>query len=445
MTSDPAASPAAGEPTRRSRLVGLDVARGLALVGMIAVHVAPSGGPGDPVPWADAVAGGRASALFAVLAGCGLALATGGATPWTGGPLARARRGIAARAAVVASVGLTVGGLPTPAAVILAYYGLLFLVALPVLGWGPRRLAVAAIGCLGVAPVVSHLLRRASPRAPGPNVGWAELLTDPAGLVRTLLLDGYYPVLTWSMYLLLGLAVGRLPLRSARTALGVAAAGAAAAAAGLVTGAVTVAAAGGAQALGATTQESAQAVAHRLATSSYGTSPTGSWWWLGTAGRHSGTPADLLHTGGSALVVIGLCLVVAVAGSRSAAGRRLVAPVVALGATTLTIYTLHVLALGASADWDVVQDATTGTLFAGHVVLALAVAAVTGAPQRRGPLEGLAAAAARAAAGPGGGAVGGRTPGPADAFSAARSDACSDASSDDRTGPSSERGRPADS
>jgi len=138
MTPDPAASPAAGTPTSRSRLVGLDVARGLALVGMIAVHVTPSGGPGDPVPWAYAVAGGRASALFAVLAGCGIALATGGPHPWAGRPLSDARRAVAARAGVVAAVGLTIGGLPTPAAVILAYYGLLFLVALPVIGWGVR-------------------------------------------------------------------------------------------------------------------------------------------------------------------------------------------------------------------------------------------------------------------------------------------------------------------
>ncbi len=407
MTPDPAAGPAAGTPTSRSRLVGLDVARGLALVGMIAVHVTPSGGPGDPVPWAYAVAGGRASALFAVLAGCGIALATGGPHPWAGRPLSDARRAVAARAGVVAAVGLTIGGLPTPAAVILAYYGLLFLMALPVLGWGVRRLAVAAAVCAVTTPVVSHLVRRGWPPGPGPNPGWADLVTAPGDLARTLLLDGYYPVLTWSTYLLAGLAVGRLPLASARAALAVVAGGAALAVAGLSIGAATLATAGTA-ALGRSTGATADEVLRRLATSSYGTSPTSSWWWLGTAGRHSGTTPDLLSTTGTALLTIGAILLLAASADGPGAarggrtGRRLIAPLVAAGSTTLTLYTLHVLLLGATADWDGLDEVPVRAVIVGHIAVALAVAAIVGAPRRRGPLEAFVAAAVRRAGAPAG-------------------------------------------
>lgn len=393
----------------RGRLAGVDVARAVALVGMVGVHVAtvPVGAIGaaaqdQQVPAWDVVAGGRASALFAVLAGCGLALATGAGTPRTGPALATARRGVAARAGVLAAVGLTVGAVPTPAAVILAYTGVLLVVALPVLGWGAGRLAAAAAVVAVGAPVLSHLLRAAAPRAAGPNVGWETLLTDPVGLARTLLIDGYYPVLTWTAYLLLGLAVGRLPLAAARTAAGLAAGGLALAGAGLAAGAATLRLAGGADALGRSTGESGPAVLLRLATSSYGVSPTQSWWWLGTAGRHSGTTPDLLHTAGSALAVLGVCLLVAGALRRRRGGRVLLAPLVAVGSTTLTLYTLHVLLLGAGSWVDAVRGAPTGLVVTGHLAVALLVAAAVRAPARRGPLEAIAAGAAREAAARGG-------------------------------------------
>src|SRR5690606_26499734 len=60
------------------RIVGLDVARWLALVGMIATHaLRPVEASGHPT-LVQSVASGRASALFAVLAGVSLALMSGG-------------------------------------------------------------------------------------------------------------------------------------------------------------------------------------------------------------------------------------------------------------------------------------------------------------------------------------------------------------------------------
>ena len=42
----------------------------------------------------------------------------------------------------------------------------------------------------------------------------------------------------------------------------------------------------------------------------HGTTPTGTWWWLATVAPHSGTPLDLAQTIGSAMAVIGVCLLV---------------------------------------------------------------------------------------------------------------------------------------
>lgn len=55
------------------RVVGLDVARCLALIGMIATHILNSTGE-DGITVTQQLAGGRASALFAVLAGVSLSL-----------------------------------------------------------------------------------------------------------------------------------------------------------------------------------------------------------------------------------------------------------------------------------------------------------------------------------------------------------------------------------
>ena len=59
----------------------MDSARGVALLGMVAVHVVdPTTAAGDPHPVFLGFAG-RASVLFVLLAGVGLALSTGGTRP----------------------------------------------------------------------------------------------------------------------------------------------------------------------------------------------------------------------------------------------------------------------------------------------------------------------------------------------------------------------------
>src|SRR5687767_2912372 len=99
-----------------ARVVGVDVARGLALLGMMATHILP-GLDGARVPWPQQLAGGRASALFAVLAGVSLALVSGRQSPLRGRSRTAASVRITVRALVIGLLGLSLGLLPTHIAI----------------------------------------------------------------------------------------------------------------------------------------------------------------------------------------------------------------------------------------------------------------------------------------------------------------------------------------
>lgn len=112
--------------------------------------------------------------------------------------------GIALRAAGIAAIGLVLGGLDSGVAVILAYYGVLFLLALPFLGLGWRALGVLAAVWAVAAPVLSQLVR---PHLPAPTYAVAsidQLVTEPHILFADLTFTGYYPAVSWVAYVLAG-------------------------------------------------------------------------------------------------------------------------------------------------------------------------------------------------------------------------------------------------
>ena len=75
------------------------MARCLALLGMVATHVLVERDADGSLNVTQALAGGRASALFAVLAGVSIALVSGRRRPPTGGTRARATAGLVVRGA----------------------------------------------------------------------------------------------------------------------------------------------------------------------------------------------------------------------------------------------------------------------------------------------------------------------------------------------------------
>ena len=351
-----------------SRLVGLDVARCLALLGMVATHLLASRTPAGAEALHHVVAGGRASALFAVLAGTTLALASGGRTPFRGRALGLAAAGLAARALLVALLGLWLGGLDSGIAVILTYYGVLFLLGLPFLALRARTLAVLAGTWLVASPVVSHLLRPELPPRRFANASFDQL-GQPELLVSELLVTGYYPVLTWLTYLFAGLALGRSDL-ARRTVQG-----------GLLAGGLVLAGGSALLSEALTAGRFSDRALELARTDSYGTTPTGGdLEWLLLAAPHTGTPFDLAQTTGSALAVIGLCLLVA--GALPTPGRRALAVVFGAGTMTLSLYSLHVwlrsvgVRLPEEPDAMAIHVAVLGTIGAAFVLAGL-----------RGPLE----------------------------------------------------------
>ncbi|NAZ88806.1 heparan-alpha-glucosaminide N-acetyltransferase domain-containing protein, partial [Kineococcus indalonis] len=183
------------------------LARAVAIAGMMTAHVVPEGAPGLPGALFD-LADGRASGLFGVLAGVSLGLSTR-RTPPAARPRSAARLGIAVRGALVALLGLALVSAGSRVAIILPYYGVAFLLVLPVLWWPARRLAVLAAAWLVAGPVAGWWLRAAHALEPTYQQPTLLDLAHPLELLRTLLLTGYYPVLGWTGYLLLGLAVAR--------------------------------------------------------------------------------------------------------------------------------------------------------------------------------------------------------------------------------------------
>ena len=103
------------------------------------------------------IASGRAAALFAVCAGVGIALATGGSRGLAGGRRdLGAAAGLVVRAALIGVLGMLLVELDAPVAVILLYYALLFVVAIPLLRLPVPALAALAVLWCVLAPVLSH-------------------------------------------------------------------------------------------------------------------------------------------------------------------------------------------------------------------------------------------------------------------------------------------------
>jgi len=262
-------------------------------------------------------------------------------------------------------MGLLLWMLPSGIAIILDYYGVMFLLLVPLL-LAPRWLIGAvAVGLLVVAPLVrDRVVELTGVQPTGPVVAGDNL----AAALVDYLLTGYYPALLWLPLLLVGLLCARVGLDSTRARV-------------IMLG------------LGATASIAGYGVAALVP----GVDST----------AHSGTMSELLGAGGLAITIIGLALLVldgdsprSTAGFRAArlstAGFRtasfIAAPLTALGRVALTVYVAHVLIIAALAPLGPAGrfEAEIGIpllvgLSLGGVGLGLACQALG----RRGPVEWL--------------------------------------------------------
>lgn len=399
MTSRATARPsrAPGSSSATDRLRGIDAARGLALLGMMATHLLPtfeSNASLTPT-WIGLTFSGRAAALFAVLAGIGLALSTGKRTPVEGRALGAARRGVALRAGVIAAAGLTLGGLEVNLAIILVHYAVLFLCILPFLGLKLKPLCAWAAGWILISPVLAYLLRPwlMAPYPPlklGHNPKWEDLST-PSQLLGDLFFTGYYPVFQWLAYLLVGLVIGRLALTKATVPVVLLAGGTALAVLAKTLGTAAMEDWGGRAALQEVLNAPNYPLDSLLRVNLTGVQQEGSWWWLASAAPHSATTLDLIHTSAVAAAVVGAFLLL----GRLAdwLNLDLLLPLRGPGAMTLTLYTVHVWVVAGFYLKPLPAGWTQDGMYFAHAATAIIVGIVFVLLKWRGPLEWLAHAA----------------------------------------------------
>ncbi len=294
------------------RIAGIDLARGLAVLGMFAAHllwIEPLDFT-DPSTW-NAVVSGRSSILFATLAGVSIGLVTGGRRPLEGEAMRTARLRLVLRACLLWLLGVGLIATGVPVYVILPAYAILFLLSLPFLRLGARPLLLIAGALALLMPFVQVVLDA------------QRVWNTPAGSDFALLLGWHYPFPVWIAFVLAGLGVARAGIRRMRVQLWMLGAGAVVA----VTGYGLSAAAGA--------NESTEAMGF-----------LGAVW---TARPHSSGVLEVIGSGGFALAVIGLCLLTC-----RTVLTWVVLPLRAVGAMPLTAYTAQLVV------WAIVATAVLG-------------------------------------------------------------------------------------
>lgn len=396
---------------RPPRLVGIDVARGLAIFGMIGAHVGivwMVAGPDGPD--VAAIVQGRSAILFAVVAGISVALANGREQPPRGEALRSARLRMAGRAIVVLALGVALEMLGTEIAVILPTYGILFLILIPFVGLRRRTLALTAVAIAATGPTLVALLGAVTLSGGG-------VPRRLGGTAVDFIVSGTYPLSVWLPLVLAGMALGRVCLDRPRVAAVVLGAGVGAAALGYGLGDAFNGTVRGwlsgwgspsssASALSSSALSSplpglsssggsgARGYLERLSEVDLGAALSQAW----SVAPHSGGTWEIIGSGGFAFAVIGACLLVA-----RPLGSLLV-PLAAVGSMPLTAYTAHVVSFAvlisplalapglASGDGD---PAVSAWFWIACVVVLLAACTVWALSRGRGPLESVVAGVAR--------------------------------------------------
>lgn len=415
---------------RPPRLMGLDVARALAVLGMMAAHLltTPELSLLDPSTW-GALVHGRSAILFAVLAGISVALMTGRTRLPDVSELPAIRLALVVRGAVIFAIGLVLELLGTPIAVILTFYGALYIIAAVFVRWRVSRLLVAAVVLAIAGPPLLALLQALTFHSNGPGAA--------------LVLFGTYPLTVWLALLLAGMAIGRTRLDRTADRLRLLAIGVLLAVVGYGVGAMGAVAG---TAAGSTYPDSASSLSGDSVSLSVSGSDTGSEPLLGvdpdeidfagtvcddygdayiscypidagvqnaesdaqvdTSGwesyfaeladldplgsallaliavePHSGGTAEIIGSGGLAVAVIALCLLL------STPLRWVLLPLAALGSMPLSAYSAHVLSYALIAGPGVFLDSFDVWLWS--AVVLLVASTLWSILRGRGPLETL--------------------------------------------------------
>lgn len=414
------------------RYVGIDLARFIAIAGMMAAHLlAPlamfpgvSDSDRELAMGTSLISNGAPAALFAVLGGVSIVFAT--RKQLSGGLVGKAMASVAVRGVVLIVLGVLLGFVDNNIIVILAYYGVAMILVAPLIKAKSWVLAsLAAVLGLGFGWLNITLRRSLEVHMEGPHINVGFITSDPLGTLRAIFVTGEYPAITWVTYLLVGMLIGRaLTSATARGALGRTAAKLA-----VIGGAVFVVSQlvsnwllGKLIDFGVIEPQASQQMSHTeilqaaqtqlLQVGGGGAPPSPHIVSQLLAVPHSGSIMDLARTIALSALVIGLLVWLcdrerpqasASVATSPGLGARLLDTVRAAGAAPLTIYTTHIVVSGIiqgtffrSAEqagglpetgipWWVMGPGALALQLAG----VLAIGAVLSITKRRGPLETL--------------------------------------------------------
>ena len=197
----------------KKRIIGIDIARALAIIGMIIVNfkmVLGSEGSSWLKGFAD-VFDGKAAATFVVLAGLGMALMTNTAISqkdrqkWS-----NSRKRIIKRALFLFIIGLSYIWI-WPAD-ILHFYGIYMLISLLFIQMRPKWILIGALAMIMSYSLLFLLFDY--------EQGWDfDTITyldfwSYHGFIRNLFYNGFHPVIPWTAFMLAGIWLGKQDLRN---------------------------------------------------------------------------------------------------------------------------------------------------------------------------------------------------------------------------------------
>jgi uncharacterized membrane protein YeiB len=192
----------------KNRIIGIDVARALAIIGMILVNFKIAFGDSGQ-KWLESIIKifeGKAAATFVVLAGIGISFMSKSALKSKDSKkILKVKKSLTKRALVLFVVGLSY--VSVWSADILHFYGIYMLLTLFLLEKSQKIIFITTLTIVFIYPFLMITWNY--------DLGWNYILFTYSdfwsvnGFIRNLFYNGFHPVLPWISFMLIGLWFGR--------------------------------------------------------------------------------------------------------------------------------------------------------------------------------------------------------------------------------------------
>lgn len=193
-------------PARGPRIIGVDLARAVAMFGMVIAHYVWQDHTGDPVDLIARANAGRAMPLFVMLGGLGVTIMTTRSD--------NPDRALLIRAAMLFPLGIAIEEADTLIAVILQAYSLLFVFAVLLRRLPTWALLVAAVVILAIGGWTYQDFAQTV----APWSEWRQVYSSPRTVLGSLIFRWPYPFFPTGAFFITGMILGRIDLRSTRVA-----------------------------------------------------------------------------------------------------------------------------------------------------------------------------------------------------------------------------------